>query len=120
VLGLKEVKKTEGAIPRNKRRKRKPGGRRMGKRLDAEATQSGIPKQKVTPPGMSKWVKVGIAGSVIWAFLLYLASNQGLSSLYYLDFDFQSGALYHASLQLVWIGWAVIWLISYLFLKGKE
>ena len=57
----------------------------MEKRLDAEATQ------KVTPSGMSKWVKVGIAASVIWAFFLYLISNQGLGILYYVDFDFQSG-----------------------------
>ena len=86
----------------------------MEKRLDAEATQ------KVTPSGISKWIKFGITASVIWAFLLYLVSNQGLGILYYVDFDFQSGALYHASLQLVWIGWAVIWLVSYLFFKGKE
>ena len=37
-------------MPGNKRRKRKPGGRRTEKRLDAETPQSGIPNQKGAPP----------------------------------------------------------------------
>ena len=97
-VGAERSQKTEAVIPKNKRRKRKRGGKRTEKRLDAKTTQ------KVMPSGMSKWIKVGIAGSVLWVFLLYLVSNQGLGILYYVVFNSQWGALYHASLQLVWIG----------------
>ena len=41
-------------MPGNKRRKRKPGGRRTEKRLDADTSQSGIPNQRGVPPVVNK------------------------------------------------------------------
>ena len=45
------------------------------------------------------WIKVGVAGSVVWTFLLYLISDD--------------------SLPIVIIGIAIIWLLSFLFLRKK-
>ena len=45
------------------------------------------------------WIKVGVAGSVVWTFLLYLVSDD--------------------SLIIVLIGIAIIWLLSFLFLRKK-
>ena len=45
------------------------------------------------------WIKVGVAGSVVWTFLLYLVSDD--------------------SLTIVLIGIAIIWLLSFLFLREK-
>ena len=45
------------------------------------------------------WIKVGVAGSVVWTFLLYLVSDD--------------------SLTIVLIGIAIIWLLSVLFLRKK-
>ena len=45
------------------------------------------------------WIKLGVAGSVVWTFLLYLVSDD--------------------SLTIVLIGIAIIWLLSFLFLREK-
>ena len=45
------------------------------------------------------WIKIGVAGSVVWTFLLYLVSDD--------------------SLTIVLIGIAIIWLLSVLFLRKK-
>ena len=45
------------------------------------------------------WIKFGVAGSVVWTFLLYLVSDD--------------------SLTIVLIGIAIIWLLSFLFLRKK-
>ena len=45
------------------------------------------------------WIKVGVAGSVVWPFLLYLVSDD--------------------SLPIVIIGCSVIWFLSFLFLRKK-
>jgi len=45
------------------------------------------------------WIKLGVAGSVVWTFLLYLVSDD--------------------SLTIVLIGIAIIWLLSFLFLRKK-
>ena len=45
------------------------------------------------------WIKVGVAGSVVWTFLLYLVSDD--------------------SLTIVLIGIAIMWLLSFLFLRKK-
>ena len=45
------------------------------------------------------WIKIGVAGSVVWTFLLYLISDD--------------------SLTIVLIGIAIIWLLSFLFLRKK-
>ena len=45
------------------------------------------------------WIKLGVAGSVVWTFLLYLISDD--------------------SLTIVLIGIAIIWLLSFLFLRQK-
>ena len=45
------------------------------------------------------WIKRGVAGSVVWTFLLYLVSDD--------------------SLAIVLIGIAIIWLLSFLFLRKK-
>ena len=63
----------EATIPRNKRRKKKPGGRRTEKRLDAEATQSGIPNQK----NYALWyVKVGQGWNSGISYLAVLALSR--------------------------------------------
>ena len=67
---------------------------------------------------MDKWIKVGIAGSAIWALLLYLVSDQALSL--FRDFDFQWGKSSDESLPVVLAGCAVIWLFSFLFLREEE
>ena len=41
-------------MPGNKRRTRKPGGRRPEKRLDAEASQRDIPNQRGAPTVVNK------------------------------------------------------------------
>ena len=48
---------------------------------------------------MPMWIKLGVAGSVVWTFLLYLVSDD--------------------SLTIVLIGIAIIWLLSFLFLRKK-
>ena len=48
---------------------------------------------------ISMWIKIGVAGSVVWTFLLYLVSDD--------------------SLTIVLIGIAIIWLLSFLFLRKK-
>ena len=45
------------------------------------------------------WIKLGVAGSVVWTFLLYLVSDD--------------------SLTIVLIGIAIIWFLSFLFLRKK-
>ena len=45
------------------------------------------------------WIKLGVAGSVVWTFVLYLVSDD--------------------SLTIVLIGIAIIWLLSFLFLRKK-
>ena len=45
------------------------------------------------------WIKLAVTGSVVWTFLLYLISDD--------------------SLPIVIIGCAIIWLLSFLFLRKK-
>ena len=45
------------------------------------------------------WIKLAVTGSVVWTFLLYLISDD--------------------SLPIVIIGIAIIWLLSFLFLRKK-
>tara|TARA_Y100000588_G_C13488678_1_gene600015 strand:+ start:169 stop:381 length:213 start_codon:yes stop_codon:yes gene_type:complete len=67
---------------------------------------------------MDKWVKIGVAGSAIWTFLLYLVSAQGLDIIG--TFYFRWGRNSDDSLPVVLAGCAVIWLVSYLFLRDEE
>ena len=67
---------------------------------------------------MDKWVKIGVAGSAIWTFLLYLVSNEALNIFDY--FYFEWGDSSDDSLPVVLGGCAVIWLVSYLFLRDDE
>ena len=57
------------------------------------------------------WIKVGVAGSVVWAFLLYVLSRDGLRLI---DFSY---AVDGGSLAI--IGCAIIWLLSFLFVRKK-
>ena len=66
---------------------------------------------------MEKWVKIGVAGSAIWTFLLYLVSNQALNIF---SFEFDWDSIYDDSLPVVLAGCAVIWLVSYLFLRDED
>jgi hypothetical protein len=54
--------------------------------------------------------KVGLAGTAIWAFLIFLYSYDGLS-ISYDDFD--------DMLHIVLIGTGVVWLISFLFFRDE-
>ncbi len=67
---------------------------------------------------MDKWVKIGLAGSAIWTLLLYLVSDQGLGLIYL--FEFRLGHYRDDALPVILAGCAVIWLVSYLFLRDEE
>ena len=69
------------------------------------------------------WVKVGIGGSAVWTFILFIISDQGLTLLKS-PFSFRPlpwQKLHHNddSLGLILAGWVVIWLLSFLFLRKK-
>ena len=66
-----------------------------------------------------KWVKIGIAGSAIWTFLIYLLSNQGLDIKGF-DFKFDWFGKWDDSLPLVIGGCAVIWLVAYFVFRNEE
>ena len=63
------------------------------------------------------WIKVGIAGSVIWTFLLYLISYEGMNLVEGFYFDWTSGS--DDSRPFVIGGITTIWLLSVLFLSKK-
>ena len=68
------------------------------------------------------WIKVGVAGSVVWTFLLYLVSVQGMNLVKWFEFrpcPWQTNHHYDESLLLILGGWFVIWLVSFLFLRKK-
>ena len=64
------------------------------------------------------WIKVGVAGSVVWTFLLYLASVQGMNLVEGFHFDWTYWKD-DDSLPLVIGGIAIIWLLSFLFIRKK-
>ena len=66
---------------------------------------------------ISMWIKIGVAGSVVWTFLLYLVSEQGLCLVE--DFEFRWFNPNDDSFPIVIMGCAVIWLLSFLFLRKK-
>tara|TARA_R110000787_G_scaffold56009_4_gene129048 strand:- start:1284 stop:1985 length:702 start_codon:yes stop_codon:yes gene_type:complete len=63
---------------------------------------------------MAKWVRVWLAGSVIWAFFVFLYSDEGLDLSSSRDNEFYNFFL------TIPIGCAVIWLVLFLFLRDKE
>ena len=71
---------------------------------------------------IDKWVKIGIAGSAIWTFLLFLVSYQGMSLVTSFDFNLGEhlGELEDDALPLILGGCTVIWIVSYLFLRDEE
>ena len=66
---------------------------------------------------IDKWVKIGIAGSAIWTFLLFLVSYQGMGLTY---FDFKLGSIGDDALPLILGGCAVIWIVSFFFFRDEE
>jgi hypothetical protein len=69
---------------------------------------------------LAKWIKVGLAVSVIWAFLIFLVSKQGFSLINF-NFKFnEADSTWDASL-LVAIGTFVfIWIVSFFFFRDEE
>ena len=63
---------------------------------------------------MAKWVRVWLAGSAIWAFFVFLYSNEGL------NLSSARGDNFHNFFLTIPFGCAVIWLVSFLFLRDKE
>jgi len=63
---------------------------------------------------MAKWVRVWLAGSIIWAFFVFLYSDEGL------DLSSSRSNEFHNFFLTIPIGCAVIWLVSFLFLRDKE
>ena len=63
---------------------------------------------------IDKWVKIGIAGSAIWTFLLFFVSREGMSLI---DNAFY---FYDDALPLILGGCAVIWIVSYFFFRDEE
>ena len=64
------------------------------------------------------WIKIGVAGSVLWTFLLYLVIEQGLYLVESFYFDLRPGS-HDGSLPVVIVGCAIIWLLSFLFVRKK-
>ena len=68
---------------------------------------------------IDKWVKIGIAGSAIWTFLLFLVSHQGMGLVG--DFGFNLvNRVNDDALPLILGGCAVIWIVSYFFFRDEE
>ena len=69
------------------------------------------------------WIKVGVSGSVVWTFLCFLVSRQGMHLVKNFDFAWfnrnMHGHRYDDSLTLVISGIAIIWLLSFLFVRKK-
>ena len=68
------------------------------------------------------WIKVGVAGSFVWTFLLYVVSAQGMNLVKGFEFrpcPWQSNLTPDDSIPLILGGWFVIWLISFLFIRRK-
>ncbi len=68
------------------------------------------------------WIKVGVAGSVVWTFLLYVVSVQGMNLVKGFGFwpcPWQADHQFDDSLPLILGGWFVIWLLSFLFVRKK-
>ncbi|SVB85841.1 uncharacterized protein METZ01_LOCUS238695, partial [marine metagenome] len=63
------------------------------------------------------WIKIGVAGSVVWTFLLYISSNEGMVLVDGFIWDW--GDSTDDSRILVISGIAIIWLLSFLFLRKK-
>ena len=68
------------------------------------------------------WIKVGVAGSVVWTFSLYVVSVQGMNLVKGFEFrpcPWQSNLTPDDSIPLILGGWFVIWLLSFLFIRKK-
>ena len=69
------------------------------------------------------WIKVGVTGSVVWTFLLYVVSVQGMNLVKGFGFWPCPWQADHQccddSLTLILGGWFVIWLLSFLFVRKK-
>ena len=65
---------------------------------------------------MDKWVSVSIAASVIWLFLLYIVSDQGLGLLSGFDFRWDRMRSDDSIIPTL-AGWAAIWVSAAMFLK---
>jgi uncharacterized membrane protein len=64
-----------------------------------------------------KWVKYGVVGSVLWIAVIFLLSGDGLGILGTSRWDSKGFGSYFGS---VIVGWIVIWVVCYFFVRGKE
>lgn len=74
------------------------------------------------------WIKVGVTGSFVWTFLLFLVSHQGMRFVRDFSFDLWEAFRYHSgandynpddSLPLIIGGIVIVWLVSFLFIRKK-
>ena len=72
---------------------------------------------------MDKWIKIGIAGSVIWFFVTFLMSGQGLRLICMFGLPRCSNYFYiydTKGVSIILTGSVVVWVISYLFYRDKK
>jgi len=65
-----------------------------------------------------KWIKIGIAGSVIWGLVILLFTEEGLALA--AVFARRRLHIYDDGLVPLIAGCLVVWVISYLFYKDKK
>jgi hypothetical protein len=69
---------------------------------------------------LAKWVKVGLAVSVIWTFLIFLVSKQGFSLINF-NFEFhEAESTWDASLPVAIGTFVFIWIVSFFFFRDEE
>ena len=61
----------------------------------------------------NNWILFGVAGSVVWPVVIFFVSNDGLGLVGPLGGDFRE------NLSSIISGWVAVWVISYLFVRGR-
>ena len=59
------------------------------------------------------WILFGVVGSVVWPVVIFIVSTDGLGIVGPLGGDFRG------NLSSIISGWIAVWVISYLFVRGK-
>jgi hypothetical protein len=69
---------------------------------------------------LAKWVKVGLAVSVIWTFSIFLVSKHGFSLINF-HFEFhEADSTWDASLLVAIGAFVFIWIVSFFFFRDEE
>ena len=59
------------------------------------------------------WIILAVVGSVVWPVVIFIVSTDGLGIVGPLGGDFRG------NLSSIISGWIAVWVISYLFVRGK-